>query len=101
MIIRFAVKTVSGSYYYVEDHSHLFGHPTWLIYVKNKPSFIVRLADDASCITGKLAKDIDSINQFRGKRIVYYKHQVVRDEGNVMWHTMPQTSAVAEIISFK
>lgn len=94
---RYGVKTASGSWYYVEDHTHLFKKPTWKIFSKGEEYYIIGLllvgSDKEPIEIGKL----DSIKQFIGYQVFFDRDQYTR----LTIHTKGNTSSVVEVIEFK
>ena len=99
MIIRYGLKTASG-YYYVEDHTQLFTHPTWFIYVQNRTYYILGLRlEVGSHPNNILTKDISSIRDFVGKQVMFYKHHL--DDSEIWGDLTNRTMAVIEVVTFK
>ncbi|MBI3034839.1 hypothetical protein HYY71_00815 [Candidatus Woesearchaeota archaeon] len=99
MIYRFAIKTKSGSVYYIEDHSHMFEHQTWYIYINNKPQFIIGMWKNGFVHI----YDIGAIEQFVGGQVLYnntiiHKEHVISPDPRTIY---AKTGEVVEIIRFK
>ena len=102
MIKRYGVKTRSGSNYYIEDHTHLLGRPTWLIFVGNSKYFIIMLSDNPHDESSEVTpyENILSIEQFRNKHIIFFQEKVdIKDRATMaMWQN---TSVIDDVIIFK
>ena len=100
MIKRFGVRTRSGSNYFIEDETHLFGHPTWFIYVGGKKKHILGLQvghkGDQLNIEGS---NIMSIEDFANKAIKFSK--TASDAPLVWGNSVGSTSPVSKLIIFK
>jgi hypothetical protein len=100
MIKRYGIKTKSGNWYYVENHSHLFQHSTWFIFREGRKFYLLALrhgySDDPKNI---LAKNIISIKDFIGLNAMYFKHRIEKDQ---VWGQVPnQTSKIIDFIEFQ
>lgn len=100
MIKKYGIKTKSGKWYCVEDHSHLFQHPTWFMFSQGKTFHILGLRlgenNDPKNI---FARDIKYIQNFIGKHVMYF-HHFVGDE-SVWGRSVNQTSRITEVIEFQ
>jgi len=101
-IIRYGLKTKSGSNYYLEDHTHMFGHPTWMLYVGPKVYHVVALLTEDG--VGMMPSRIKDVTDFVGKRVVLYKHQIPETNEDMFEMAIlhaEKTSIVADVIKFK
>ena len=99
MIYRFAIRTESGSVYYIEDHTHMFDHPTWLIYIENKPKFIIGMWKNEFVHI----YDVPAIEAFIGSQVIFnntiiHKEHIISPDPRRIY---PRTGKVVEIIRFK
>jgi len=101
MIKKYAVKTESGSYYYIEDHSHLFGYPTWFIELKGRRFFIVALALSTMLHDENIIPihKVNSIEQFKG--MIFFSPKQIHQPDYHSLRTAGKTNFVSEIIQFK
>ena len=69
---RYGVKTQSGNWYYIEDHTHIFGSPTWKIITEKGEFQIIALVMPSNGWV-ELPREIKDINSLKSFRI-YYGH---------------------------
>lgn len=102
-IERFGVKTQSGSWYYIEDHTHLIGSPTWKLITKDDEFFILGLLDERQ--NRILASNITRTRQLLGHQIFYGPRGLAELFANssldFLGGNIPHTSPVVEIIEFR
>ncbi len=110
MIRRFALKIEGNQIFYIEDHTHIFSHPTWILFCQNHglgfapQSFIVGLVsgtiDNARARLSRFESgegaigvaEIKSVNQFIGN------HVMLSEDGKVPDGT--STGMVVGILQF-
>ncbi|MCH8003823.1 MAG: hypothetical protein IH934_04275 [Nanoarchaeota archaeon] len=105
VLIRYGVKTASGSWYLIEDNTHLFRHPTWHIIMEGRRRPITGI------ITGRKgvpfpASRIKKIEIFIGHMIIFdlYHHsteEFLTFPYDKMMDNFGHTNTIVDIITFK
>ena len=94
--------TQSGSWYYIEDHTHLIGSPTWKIATQKGEFLIVGLLDEHQ---NRIPKgNIIRIEQFKNRQIFYgpegSERLFAQAAQDLLVH-IPHTTRVVEVIEFE